>query len=88
MPKFENVVEAYFEQNGMFCFDGESGVENFTELVSNLGYDGYGGILNNFLADNPGCIGAMIKWIQANGNDEWEENLLELVDPAVLETYE
>ena len=89
MPKFENVVEAYFEQNGMFCFTGESGVTNLTRLVGDLGYrSSHTDTFANFLAANPGCMGAIIRWIQTSDNEEWEDNLLDQVDPKILATYE
>ena len=73
MSKFSNTLDQYIEQQDIWQLEGEQGVRNLKNIISTIGYSGYGGALENFLADNSGCIEAMIEWIKANDySDEWD----------------
>lgn len=71
--KFSNTLEQYIEQEDIWQLEGETGVRNLKEIISTIGYSGYGGVLENFLADNSGCIEAMIEWIKNNDySGDWD----------------
>ena len=75
----DEVMEAYLESKGFHQFEGERGVQRLEEVVTDLGYkeDGfkYGDPISSFLADNPGCIDAIIDWIIDNLTEEQIVNL-------------
>lgn len=72
----ENAIDRYTEQEGLHCFEGETGVRHLTQLIKAIGYQS----LNSFLADNAGCIEAMINWIKETDFDEWEASVREELD--------
>lgn len=87
MSKFD----AYLDQNRMWCFEGQSGIRKFEQLVTEV--CGYGkdhifnDVLREFLEDNPGAIDAMVEWIREHADcGEWSKNLNDLV--VVEEEYE
>ena len=68
--KLSNTLEQYMD--GIGHFEGERGVRNLKNIITTIGYSGYGGVLDNFLADNSGCIEAIIEWIKENDHSgEW-----------------
>jgi hypothetical protein len=74
MPKqFSNTLDQYIEQEDISQLEGEQGVRNLKEIISTIGYSGYGGVLENFLADNSACIEAIIEWIKNNDySGDWD----------------
>jgi hypothetical protein len=80
----DEVMEAYLESKGFNQFEGERGVQRLEEVVKDLGYkeDGfkYGDPISSFLVDNPGCIEAIILWIEDNLTNEQIENLRKIMD--------
>jgi len=70
--KLSNTLDQYIEQEGIGNFEGERGVCDLKNIITTIGYDGWGGVLDNFLADNSGCIEAIIEWIKENDySGEW-----------------
>ena len=51
-----NPLELYMDQERLYCFEGESGVRKFEQVVNVLGYRD----LREFLADNSIRTGYMI----------------------------
>jgi hypothetical protein len=83
MSKFSNTLDQYIEQEDIWHFEGERGVRNLKNIITTIGYSGYGGVLENFLADNSGCIEAMIEWIKANDySGEWNKLVAEELAPV------
>lgn len=78
-PDKWDVMEAYLESKGFHQFEGESGVQRLETVAKDLGYkeDGfkYGDPISALLADNPGCIDAIIDWVADNLTDEQMVNL-------------
>lgn len=71
--QFSNKLDQYISQEDIWQLEGEQGVRNLKEIISTIGYSGYGGLLENFLADNSGCIEAMIEWIKNNDySGDWD----------------
>jgi hypothetical protein len=82
----------YRDQERMNSMEGERGFRNLCQIVSAIGYKdpmyrmqidrkATVGDLMDFFADNPGAIEAVIDWIGAQRNTEWEENLeMQLID--------
>jgi hypothetical protein len=86
MSKFSNTLDQYIEQEDIWQLEGEQGVRNLKEIISTIGYSGYGGVLENFLADNSGCIEAMIEWIKNNDySGEWNTYVSEELAPVEQE---
>lgn len=74
--KLSNTLDDYMTQEYLQSLEGETGLSNLKNVISTIGYDGYGGLLDNFLADNGGCIEAIIEWIKANDySGEWNEKV-------------
>jgi hypothetical protein len=77
----DDLLNEYIEKNRMYHFDGESGLQSLNKLCDAIGYEEtpyrYGSSLETFLGDNPGCIGAMIEWMneQLDGCPEWQQSL-------------
>ena len=79
----QEIIDRYTDFLKMHRFEGETGVRNLEVLVKDLGYKGdcyaYGDPISSFLADNPGCIEAIIEWITDNLTDEQAENLQDAI---------
>lgn len=80
--EFWEIMDEYRQQNRMGSFEGNSGLGKLNKFFEDLGYSGhnyrFGSPLESFLADNPGCIDAMLDWVKDHGDDndgEWRENL-------------
>lgn len=79
-------IEAFCEQNRIYRFDGERGVENLVTILRAIGYNEspYQGnstaVLVNFLADNSGATEAIINWIGEQNVPEWKEKLEAVTD--------
>lgn len=78
---FDDILDTWQDRKpGRFRWEGDSGVRNFEQLVSDLGYDQG---IENFLADNPGAIETLLNWISEHaekGGSEWKENLAKACD--------
>lgn len=78
---FSELLEEYKEQEKMYSFEQESGVEKLNKICSAIGYKEtgfrYGSPLEEFLQDNSGAMEAILAWIEENGDsvEEWKENL-------------
>lgn len=78
---FSELLEEYKEQEKMYSFEGERGVERLNKICAAIGYKEtgfrYGSPLEEFLQDNSGAIEAILGWIEENGEgaEEWKENL-------------
>ena len=84
--KFNNTLDQYIEQEDIWQLEGEQGVRNLKNIITTIGYSGYGGVLENFLADNSGCIEAIIEWIKDNDySGEWNKLVAEELEPEVIE---
>jgi len=84
--ELEDVLEKYMEQNKMFHVEGSAGLSNLCKIARVIGYKDSMhsgqmssgeclGSLANLLEDNPGCIEAILGWIEDNMDEEWVENL-------------
>lgn len=74
----DEILDRYMQENQLYHFEGESGVEKFKGLLSDLGYDDdrfRNGILGLFLADNPEAIECLLEWIGKANIQEWRESL-------------
>lgn len=79
-----DLFDAYLEQNNMWHFEGPRGVSRLTKITREVcGYnDSWGNNLETFFQDNPGAIEAVVCWIREQNNDEWAQNLREVVDTS------
>lgn len=90
---FEEVFDAYLDQENLYRTEGEQGFNNLCMIANALGYKdvmGFGSLPNGahvgdfmeFLSDNPGAVEAIHEWIRENGEKtDWKEKLeTELVD--------
>lgn len=73
-----STTEKLLEQSDRhYSLEGESGVEALNFVTKELDYkdDGfrYGSSFERFLADNPGAVEAVLKWIDNNYQNELEE---------------
>ena len=73
-----DALEQWQSSNNAYHFEGNRGVRSFDQLVRAIGYRG----LDNFLADNPGAVEAILTWIGEQDNEEWTEALGGEVDEA------
>lgn len=75
-------------------FEGERGVENLEKVCTTLGYPEtgyrYGSPIESFLADNPGCIEAMLEWISEwiEKSPEWQAAIEAVTEDDDQEEYE
>jgi hypothetical protein len=64
------LVERWMDQNKVYRFEGDVGVDNLNQLCKALGYDAsgfkYGSSLEQFLSDNPGACEAIVDFISEN----------------------
>lgn len=78
----QEIVEQYFDNAGVCCFEGESGLKALNEFCSELGYREepfrFGSPIERFLCDNSGAINAIIEWVGewTDKSDEWRKCLL------------
>lgn len=81
MRDMTELMHEYMANNHMFHFEGERGVRNMEQVMKEVcGYKSdWGGVLQNFFADNPGAIEAVLEWVSSQNNSEWQENLESLV---------
>lgn len=73
MNMFEQYMEQHFERT-----DGVLAVESLEQLAETLGYGhSLDHAINEFLADNPGAIEAVLQFVmdQAERNTEWQDRL-------------
>lgn len=73
------IMEQYMDTKKFYSFEGERGVKQLSELFEDLGYKEesflYGDPISLFLADNYGCIEAMLEWVTDNYTPEQLEGL-------------
>ena len=69
--EIQDTLEAYLEHKEFYSFEGPRGVDRFTTVAREIGYDS----LEHFLEDNPGCIQAMIEWIGQQQQPDWLASL-------------
>jgi hypothetical protein len=79
----EITLDDYLELNHMYSFENESGVQQFTKLITEV--CGYGKSrfgpdpLHEFLSDNSGAIEVLLNWIQNQKVSDWNDNMIEAV---------
>lgn len=87
---FDELFDAYMEQNELYRNEGRKGLENLCQVVRGIGYKDpqyYGqlsakasiGDLMCFLEDNSGAIEAILNWIRDTGSSEFKAALEEQV---------
>jgi hypothetical protein len=69
-PSFSELVERYITREKIYHLEGEQGVRNLTNLVRVLNSD-YSNF-DYFLEDNPGCMRAIVDWIEKTKVLEWK----------------
>lgn len=73
------LMQEYFDQNKMYCFEGDRGLENLNTLCADLGYEEsqfkFGSPLEQFLYDNSGAINAITDWIEEQNLSDWRDNI-------------
>lgn len=85
-PSFDELLDAFMQENKMYSFEGNKGLEYLCHIVSALGYKDSNhsmqlsskasiGDLVNFLVDNPGVFEVILEFIKNNDSQEWAENL-------------
>jgi hypothetical protein len=81
----QDTLQRYLDDNKMHSFEGSSGVTKMEKVMSDVcGYThSWGGIMQNFFADNPGACQAVVEWIgtQCERGGDWKDNLESLVGP-------
>lgn len=77
----QDVLQRYLDTNKLHCFEGSSGVSKMEKVMSEVcGYThSWGGIMQNFFADNPGACQAVVEWIGTQRTPEWIANAVSLV---------
>lgn len=74
----DGLIQAFKDQNNIHNFEGERGVKNFEKIIRAI--DSNYSSVHDFLADNSGCIEAMLewmsKWMDRLQSSEWKENLI------------
>ena len=81
-------LDLFCEQNRIYSFEGERGVENLTTIIQALGYvpDRFcngGDVLKEFLADNSGMMEAMYAWLCDTNVPEWRVRIEALTLPQI-----
>jgi hypothetical protein len=69
-------LDLFCEQNSIYSFEGERGVENLSTIIEALGYvpdrfSNHGDVLKEFLADNSGAVEAIYAWLCDANVPEW-----------------
>lgn len=79
----QDALQRYLDTNKMYHFEGEPGVAKMEKVMKDVcGYAGqWGGTMQEFFADNPGAIQAVIEWIGNVRVTEWKDNLEAMVGP-------
>jgi hypothetical protein len=74
-------LQQYLDANKMHNFEGHTGVDRMKKIMRNVcGYEQmFSGLMENFFADNPGAIQAVVEWIESQNCPEWANNLDDLV---------
>ncbi|SRR6266404_6875976 len=77
---FAEILEEYQDQEKMYNFEGNSGLEKLNKLCEAVGYRGhqfrFGSSLEEFLSDNPGACAALVDWLAENGTEDQKEELI------------
>lgn len=77
--ELDELIDDFIEQNTDGILEGTRGVKNLESLLNQIGYDGLG----DFLADNPGAIDAVLRWIGYQDQiTEWHDALLDSIKHA------
>lgn len=76
-----DLIEKFQDQEKLFSFEGDRGVERLNKIITAIGYKGhqflYGSPLEEFLSDNSGAIQSLIKWIGERDVEEWKQAVRE-----------
>lgn len=77
------LLQKYLDDNKMYSFEGERGIKHMEKIIHEVcGYSrDWGGLLNNFFADNPAACQAVVEWIGSQNNIDWQHNLEDLTGP-------
>lgn len=77
----KDLLQRYLDSRKIYSFEGEAGVIKMSEVMTAVcGYNGtFGGVLYNFFVDNPGACQAVVEWIGDQRNNDWQDNLGNLV---------
>ncbi len=80
----QDALQWYLDNNKMYHFEGERGVKHMEKVMEDVcGYNpDFCDVSENFFADNPGAIQAVITWIGEQHNADWKDNLESLVGEA------
>lgn len=74
------LLREFVEQEKLWHFEGDSGLEKFEKICTAIGYPGhqfrYGDPIQHFLSDNPGAIQAILEWIEEQNIPEWKESVI------------
>ena len=77
------LLEKFQEQNKIYRYEGDRGIENFERVLQAIGYRPHGfrhgTTVEVFLADNPGAFEVLIEWIANSRVPEWKNALQEVV---------
>jgi hypothetical protein len=86
----QEALEKYMEQNRMYHLEGGMGVRAMKKIMKEVcGYSNdWMGTLENFFADNPGAVQAVVEWIGEQNNTEWTSNLAAMVENDESEVAE
>lgn len=78
--EFSELLEEYQDQEKIYNFEGNNGLDNLNKICAAIGYRGhgfkYGSSLEEFLADNSGACVAIIEWLSENVSQENREDLI------------
>lgn len=88
-PNLSDLLDEYCNQEKLWHFEGDSGLEDVNKVFKALGYKGhpfrYGSPLEHFLSDNSDAINALLDWVREQNFPEWrsevESQLFENEDP-------
>ena len=79
-----NLLPEYIEQERL-RLEGSQAIKSLAKIARRLGYrdefhngqfqGGCIGDFYEFLADNPGCVEAIVGWIQDQDSEEWADGL-------------
>ena len=72
------LIEEWMDAKQYHSFEGASGPRQFDELTKILGYRD----LDEFLADNSGCMEAMLEWVGDHAVAKWIKSMEEELESA------
>lgn len=79
MKELSELIDEFCQQEKIYRFEGESGLQNINKVCEALGYRAtgfrFGTNLEVFLTDNPGAVEAILEWINEQNDSEWRNNI-------------